>query len=172
MIHIYCFSSLKTIIVSDRPSDNIKDKYGHRYEILTSIKERDSVSIVLPRVIRSYSGYTVIEWYTRKKRGSPSAETRAKIAAARLGVARSIASNMKASATMKGRSNFKGKKHTIETRDAIASKMIGNDHASGLIWCHDPVSGEEKRIADLVELPAGWVIGREFYSIEHLAMYR
>ena len=170
MIHIYCYPSLKTIIVSDRPSDKVKAKFGHRYEILTSIRERDSVATVLPRVLRNYPGYQTIEWYAVVRKPI-SEEARARIIAAKIGKPRSAASNAKTAATMKGRSNFRGKKHKDETKDAIAAAMLGNDNSAGLIWCHDPVSGEEKRIADLTLLPAGWMVGREYYSIEALRLY-
>lgn len=170
MIHIYCYPSLKSIIVSDRPSDKVKAKFGHRYEILTSIRERDSVAVVLPRVMRNYPGFVVIEWYAIVRKPI-SDETRLKLSAGRLGKTHSEESKAKTSATMKGRSNFRGKKHKDETKDAIAAAMLGNDNSAGLIWCHDPVSGEEKRIADLSLLPAGWMVGREYYSIEALRLY-
>lgn len=171
MIHIYCYPSLKSIILSDRPSDKVKAKFGHRYEILTSIRERDSVATVLPRVMRNYPGYEVIEWYAIVRK-PVSDETRLKLSAGRLGKTHSEESKAKTSATMKGRSNFAGKRHRNESKDAIAASMLGNDNSAGLIWCHNPVTGEETRVADWTMIPAGWVAGRDYYSTESMLMSR
>ena len=171
MIHIYCYPSLKSIIISDRPSDKIKIKYGHRYQILTSCREKDSVAVVLPRVMRNYPGFQTIEWY-KVVRKPISDEVRARIIAAKIGKPRPASSNAKTSATMKGRSNFRGKKHSSESKDAISAKMVGNDNSAGLIWCHNPVTGEETRVADWTMIPSGWVSGRDYYAIEPLLMSR
>ena len=61
MYHFYCFNQEKIILVSDLPVDKIKKKYGIRYEILTSIKERDSIVIIKERLKRSYSQFEFIE---------------------------------------------------------------------------------------------------------------
>jgi hypothetical protein len=171
MIHIYCYHSLKSIIISDRPSDKVKAKFGHRYEILTSIRERDSVAVVLPRVMRNYPGFQTIEWYAVVRKPI-SDEARARMIASKIGKPRPASSNAKTSATMKGRSNFRGKKHRDESKDAIAAKMLGNDNSAGLIWCHDPVTGEETRVADWTMIPSGWIAGRDYYAIEPLLLSR
>lgn len=173
MIHVYCISSARTIILSDRPSDQIKERYGRSYEILTSFVSKDSAAIIIPRLLKNYNGYSIVEWYVPAKRKMPprTAEYCAKLSASRLGKPRPASSNAKTSATMKGKSNFRGKKHSAESKLKTSIAMEGNDNALGLIWCHDPVSGEEKRIADISLLPAGWLIGREYYSIEALRLY-
>lgn len=169
MINVYCYNSSKTIIISDRPSANVIARYGRGYEILTSIRERDSIAVIVSRLARNYSKFTITEWLTAI-RPPISDETRARMAAAKIGKTRPEESNRKTSATMKGKSNFRGKKHTLESKQVISEKLIGNDNAAGLIWCHDPVSGEEKRIASVELLPRGWLIGREYYSMEPLLL--
>lgn len=167
MIHFYCFSSINTILISDRPLDKVRSKYGRQYEILNSIRDRSSIPIILNRLLRSYNGYEVIEWLVKIK-PPVSDETRAKMSASKLGKPRPMESNMKTSATMKGKSNFAGKRHTEETKKKISDKLKDNDNASELIWCHHPVTGEEKRIESVDKLPPGWMIGREYYSMEPL----
>lgn len=169
MIHVYCYNSSKTIIISDRPSAKVIAKYGRGYEILTSIRERDSIAIIVSRLVRNYGKFVITEWL-KPIRPPISDETRAKMAAAKIGKSRPESSNRKASITMKGKSNFRGKKHSEESKKAIAAAMAGNDNVAGLIWCYDPVSGEEKRIASIEMLPRGWLIGREYYSMEPLLL--
>lgn len=170
MIHLYCYSSRRTLIVSDHPSTIIRSKYGIGFEIITSIKEKESLSIILPRILRSYNGYKVIEHYRRKQRISASEETRMKISLIKRGIPRPIESNMKTSMTMRGRSNFQGKRHSDETKSVMSSKALGNQRVAGLYWCHNPVTGVEKRVKDRNNLPPGFILGRDYDSTESMVM--
>ena len=174
MIHVYCFQSTKEIVVTDRPIDQLIDKYGRRYEVLTSFASKDSASVIIPRLARNYNGFTITEWYVPEKRvGIPWTEERKAAHSLKMqGKVKSEEAKAKTSATMKGKSNFAGKRHRDESKAAIAEAKIGNDHAAGLVWCHHPVTGEEKRVETLADIPPGWIPGREYYSIETLMLNR
>lgn len=125
--------------------------------------------MIITRLQRNYNGFEIIEWYIPPKRTNPrTPEHQAKIAAANRGKVRTPEMKAKTSATMKGRSNFAGKKHTAESKRKTSIAMEGNDNVAGLIWCHHPVTGEEKRVVSEADIPRGWLPGREYYSIEAL----
>lgn len=165
MYHFYCFNQEKIILVSDLPVDKIKKKYGIRYEILTSIKERDSIVIIKERLKRSYSQFEFIEAFTKAKH-TLTDEQRQKISASKLGKPRDEATRAKISAGLKGRSNFQGKQHSPETRARMAEKKLGNDHAKDLHWAHDPRSDTEVRVKEIKDIPQGYSKGRDYYSTE------
>lgn len=167
MIHVYCFQSSKEIIVTDRPLNQLVEKYGRRYELLTSFVSKDSSSIIIPRLAKNYNGFTITEWFVPEKRKNPrTPEHQAKIAAANRGKVRTAESKAKTSAKMKGRSNFAGKKHAAESKAKTSIAMEGNDNALGLLWCHHPATGQEKRVKSEADIPAGWMIGRDYYAVE------
>lgn len=174
MIHVYCFHSTKQIVLSDRPSADVIDRYGRRYEILNSFRDKESASVIISRLMRNYNGFEMIEWYVPPKRvGTPWTEERkARHSAAMTGKVKSEESKLQTSMKMKGKSNFAGKKHTAESRLKTSVAMEGNDNAAGLIWCHHPVTGEEKRVESIADIPPGWRPGREYYSIESLLLNR
>lgn len=164
MIHFYCFANDKLIIVSDLAIDKIKNQFGHRFEILTSVKDKESVPIILPRIIRSYPGYVVREKF--KKVPFFSEESRKKISESKRNKPRDEATRAKISAALKGRSNFQGKKHSEETKKVMAERKLGNDHVKDRIWAHNPRGDDEVRVKELKDIPKGFSKGRDYYSTE------
>ena len=68
MIHFYCYVILKKIIVSDLPADKVKVKYGYRYELLNSVKDKDAIDFIKIRLLRSYHEYEFIELFQKEKK--------------------------------------------------------------------------------------------------------
>ena len=147
------------------PADKVKAKYGHRYELLNSVKESSAVDIIRTRLQRSYGRYEFIEWY-QKVRKPMSEETRRKMSEAKMGKPRDEATRQKIAAGLKGRSNFQGKKHTADTKYKMAEKKLGNDHAKDSYWAYDPRADKETRVRDRNKLPPGYILGRDYDSIE------
>ena len=165
MIHFYCYDVTKTILISDQPVDKVRIKYGHRYELLNSIKDNSAVDIIRTRLLRSYSKYTFVEWY-QYVRKPMSEETRRKMSEAKMGKPRDEATRQKISAGLKGRSNFQGKKHSADTKDVMAEKKLGNQHTKDSYWAYDPKTDKETRVRDRNNLPPGYTLGRDYDSIE------
>lgn len=172
MIHVYCFNQTKQIVLSDRPSADVIDRYGRRYEVLNSFRDKESAPVIISRLERNYRGFEVVEWYVPAKRvGVPWTEERkAHHSAVMKGKVKSEESKLRTSLKMKGKSNFAGKKHREESKRKTSIAMEGNDNVAGLIWCHHPVTGEEKRVESMIDIPPGWLPGREYYSVESLYM--
>lgn len=165
MIHFYCFSNDKKIIASDLPVEKIKAKFGYRYEILTSIKDKTSVDITKTRLQKSYPQFIIEELYQKVKQPF-SEETRRKISESKKGKPRDPETRAKISAGLKGRSNFQGKKHKIETKEVMREKKLGNQHVKDYVWVHDPKGDKEKRVKTRMDVPPGFSKGRDYYSTE------
>lgn len=167
MYNFYCFNKDKKIVISNFPSDKIKQKFGNHYEILTSVTELDSVALVLTRLLRSYSSFTVEEFYVKPKR-SLTEEHKKKIGLSKIGKPRSLEARQKISHSLKGRSNFAGKKHHPETKQKMAESKIGNVHIRNRAWFHNPTTGEEIMRYSYKDVPSSFMKGRDFYKIEML----
>ena len=165
MLHFYCYTDKKLIVVTDLPVEKVKNKYGHRYEIINSIKDIAYIDVITARVLRSYPGYT-IEQLERKKPTPMSDETKRKISEAHKGVPRSEETKQKISQSLKGRSNFVGKSHSEETREVMAEKKLGNQHTKEYHWVYDPRGQREKRVRNRRDVPTGFSLGRDYYSTE------
>jgi hypothetical protein len=165
MIHFYCYDVTKTILISDQPVDKVKAKYGHRYELLNSIRDNSAVDVIRARLARSYGRYEFVEWY-QTVRKPMSEETRRKMSEAKMGKPRDEATRQKIAAGLKGRSNFQGKKHTEDTKSVMAEKKLGNQHTKDSYWAYDPRSDKETRVRDRNKLPPGYILGRDYDSIE------
>ena len=165
MHHFYCYADVKLIVVTDLPLDKVKKKYGHRYEIINSIKDVTHIDVITARVLRSYPGYT-IEQLERKKPTPMSDETKKKISDAHKGVPRSEETKQKISQSLKGRSNFVGKSHSEETKEVMADKKLGNQHTKEYHWVYDPRGQREKRVKNRKDVPPGFSLGRDYYSTE------
>jgi hypothetical protein len=165
MIHFYCFHNTKTILVSDLPVEKIKAKHGHKYEILTSVREKGSVDIIAERVKKGHPGFTFTYQYL-KERAPISEEARKKISQSKLGKPRDEQTRLKISQGLKGRSNFQGKQHNIETKEVMSEKKRGNAHTKGYHWVHDPRGSEERRVKTRLDVPVGFQLGRDYYSTE------
>ena len=175
MIHFYCYDVTKIILISDQPVDKVRAKYGHRYELLNSIKDNSAVEVIKTRLQRSYGMYKFVEW-NQSVRKPMSDETKRKMSESKMGKPRDEATRQKISAGLKGRSNFQGKKHTADTKDVMAEKKLGNQHTKDSYWAYDSRSDKETRVRDRNNLPPGYQLGRDYDSIEiglyHIDEYR
>ena len=170
MYHFYNFSTFKKLIVSDLPLEKIKEKFGYKFERVTSVNDKNSVSFVMSRIIRNFPGYSIEEHYQKVNKPLTD-EQRQKISTSKLGKPRPPEVRARISAALKGRSNFQGKTHTEETRSKMAAAKMGNTHTKGTVWAHNPRSDEEVRVKDLKEIPVGYSKGRDYYSTEHGLYY-
>lgn len=163
MFKIYCFLFDRKIVVSNLPLEKIKAMFGHRFEILNTVKE-ESLEIVLPRLLKPYQGFEVI--HKKKIQRVVSPEGRAKLSAQRKGKKKSEEHKRKLSEARKGQGNFTGKRHTLETKNAIGASMVGNDHVKGRLWIYDSRRDIEKRVNPQNGIPLGFSRGRDPESIE------
>lgn len=165
MIYFYCYHQNKKIIASDLPVIKIKKKYGYKYEVLATVKEKENIPLVFSRLQRTYHNYEVSEYFY-KKLPPFTAEHRQRISASKLGKSRDEATKAKISDTMKGKSNFEGKKHTEKTKKVMSEKKIGNDHAKNMIWAYNAAEDKETRVLKGNKIPEGYIKGRDYLSYE------
>ncbi|MGA1047172.1 MAG: NUMOD3 domain-containing DNA-binding protein [Minisyncoccia bacterium] len=171
MIHYYCFHKTRQIIVSDLPVEKIRKKYGHEYEILTSVKEKSSVEVINERTARSYSKYIITEDYLVIKKRNTEKAVAAAILATK-GKPRSEEVKRKISLKLKGRGRFTGKKHRPDSKQKTSEAMKGNTNSKDLYWVYDPNSDYETRIKNREDLPPGMKFGRDYYSTEAISMFK
>lgn len=147
------------LLISDLPKDKIKDKYGHFFEIVNSVRDKESLELIKPRVTRSYPKVTIKEeYYTRKVF---SEEYREKLRQSKLGKKRPDWVKEKISQKMKGKSNFKGKKHQRKSRLQVSLAMMENENVKGKNWIYNPSLDKEKRVKEKFILPEGYRKGRD-----------
>lgn len=151
------------LIVVETTEKEFKQKYPGSYELIQSVAEYDNIVKVIERLQKDYKVIEVIKDYQEKKRWGLkyfSDVIKAKWLAARIGKPRPLASNAKASATMRGKSNFEGKRHKQLTKIMIASSRYGKPSLKkGQRWCHHPETGKELRCFER-EIPEGFKLGR------------
>lgn len=165
MFHFYSFPADKKIIISDLPIEKIKEKFGHKFEIITSVKEKESIEIIKPKILKGHLNFIIEERFVKIRNKYPE-EGKRKISESKIGKPRDEKTKAKISNTMKGRSNFQGKTHTPETKAIMAQRKMGNKHVRDTIWAHDPRSSEEVRVGSLSDIPKGFSKGRDYYSTE------
>jgi hypothetical protein len=169
MINFYCYNKLKTVIISNKPVDEVRARYGVQYEILNSINDILVLEAVKIRTLRQVPTYEVIEWIHKPRVSIPkSEETKFKMSQAKLGKPRDEETRQKISNTMKGKSNFAGKKHNYESKEKIGEKQLGNSNVKNTYWVHDPRSDKEMRVRERNRYPAGYQLGRDYYSTESM----
>lgn len=166
MLHIYCFIQLKKLIISDFPIDTVKRKYGYRYEIINSFKEKTSYETFKIKLLRQYPNYSIEEWYKPPK-PVVTEESRKKMRDAKMGGKLSEETKRKISLTMKGKSNFEGKRHSRQSRLLIGNAQVGNSNVKDTFWAHNPDTEKEIRYKSRHFLPQGFIRGRDYDSIEH-----
>lgn len=152
------------LVISNKPLEKIKKRYGYNFEIVNSVKEESSIDVVLDRITRQVNPSGVIKWIGVKR--VLSEEGRRKISLSKLGKPRDPKTKEKISNTLKGRSSFQGKKHTEATKKLMAEKKLGNDHVKDRFWAHDPRGKKEMRLKSRLDLPSGMSFGRDYYSTE------
>ena len=159
MIHFYLFYKQSLLLISDQPRDKIKAKYGPIFEIVNSVRDKESLDIVKPRVVRSYPKVTVKEeFYVRKVF---SEEYKEKLRQSKLGKKRPDWVKEKISAKMKGKSNFEGKNHQRKSRLQVSLAMMENNNVSGKNWIYNPKTDKENRVDKKFVLPDGYRKGRD-----------
>lgn len=165
MIHFYYYQKDQRLVVSDIDPSKIKKKYGFNYEILNSIKDKEHVDLIIDRIMKGYKVSDKVVSFHKKKEFSE--EYRRKLSEAKKGRKLDSAVKAKISSTMKGKSNFQGKKHSYESKRLIGAAQIGNSNVKDSNWVFDPRGTKELRIKDS-NVPSGFSKGRDYYSIEGL----
>lgn len=54
-----------------------------------------------------------------------------------------------------------GKKASAETLERMSRSASGNKACAGLMWCHEPISGKHRRVKSHLDVPEGWILGRD-----------
>lgn len=172
MIHIYSFNKDKLIVISDKAKDKITKKYGHKFEILNSFKDKQSIIHYRDRLERQSPTFNIVEDYYVKKVNSP--EARLKMSLAKRGIKRPDKVKEKISASRKGVGNFAGKKHSTLSKRRISHKMLGKKQVEGKKLIYNPSTDTEKRVTDIINLPDGFRKGRDPEVIEqmHYGLFR
>jgi len=160
MIHFYAFHNQQLLLISDHPKDKIKDKYGAIFEIVNSIKDKESLELIKPRITKQFSKYRVVEFFFQKR--TLSEETKKKMSLAKLNKPRADWVKEKISMKMKGKSNFEGKKHRRESRMKTSLSMMNNKNITEEHkFIYNPTLNKELRVKDIINLPDGYRKGRD-----------
>ena len=169
MINFYLFQKEKKILISDYPLSTIRRRFGHRFEILTNVKDENNLEVIKERVKRQYPK---LEFVTEiRTKVVFTDEIRNKIRQKKLGRSRCEVFKNKMRIRFKGVSFFKGFKHKEDFKEFMSKKMKNNQINKGLFWIHNPATGQEKRIKDRSQMPLGFRLGRNYESIEHGLYY-
>ena len=165
MVSFYLFNKTRTIVISNHPVDRVKNKYGHSYEIINTIKDENSIDIVKTRTLRSYPDYKFVNFL--KTTWTLSEETKKRMSLAKMGRKWDEATKAKISNTMKGKSNFEGKRHRLESRQKTSSTMKGICTHLKHVWIYSPIFDKEKRIERKSEMPENYRLGRSQEVLEY-----
>jgi len=159
MIRFFAFYNTKTLLITDFAVDKVKKRHGHKFEIITSIKDKSSLDQVKPRILRQFPTFHV------KEQLSPTViftkEVREKLKRKKLGTKKEEVTKLKISQTMKGNGNFVGKRHKEDSKFKTSIKMRNNKNVVGTIWIYNPRTFKEMRIKKDEKIPEGFVRGRD-----------
>lgn len=158
---IFIYQKDQTITLTDDPYYNSKPE-NKLSELIGQIKDPKNIPTILEKYEKKY---TVKKEYNEKKFWSihslsseQEQKRRRSISRAKSNQPLTLSHKMAISDSLKGRpSNFKGKQHTEYSKAIISSKRGDRDPIQGRRWCHDPLTGKEKR---QFELPPGYRWGR------------
>ena len=164
MIHIYSFASQKMLLFSDQPKEKITQKYGNKYEIINSVKDKNSIQFIKDKMQRQCPTFLIVEDYYVKK--VLSDEHKKNIGLSKEGKKRPEWVKNKISKSRSGKGNFKGKKHSQLSKKRISSKMVGKNHVGDRKYIYNPSTDQERRVADVINLPPGFRKGRDPEVIE------
>lgn len=157
------FLQSKRLIVVESTEKEFRQKYPGQYELIQSVAEYDNLEKVIARLTKDYKAEDVVRDYATLKRWGWkyfTEEIRRRCIEARIGKPRPAESNAKVSATMKGKSNFEGRRHSQLSKIMIASSRFGKSNIKpGQRWCHHPLTGKELRCYE-DQRPAGFKWGR------------
>lgn len=165
MYYFYVFYSNKQIIVSDLDQNRVRKRYGNKIELINSVKDKDSIELIKPRILRNYSGFQFVEEF-QKPKYVMTPEHKQALINSKLGKKRSEEVRKKISLAKKGKSNFEGKKHTYETKRLMSALKIGQAQHKDYIWVHNPETDKELMVKDRFSIPKGFSQGRDYYSTE------
>lgn len=157
------------MIISDLQKEKIKAKYGPIFEIVNSVKDKESLEVVKTRILRSYPRVTFKEDFYEPKVFTK--ESREKIRQSKLGKARPDWVREKISRKMKGKSNFEGKRHREGSKRLTSESMRGNLNGKDKSWIYNPTTDVEKRVDNIIEAPEGFRVGRDPESVESLVPF-
>ena len=165
MIRFFAFYNTKTLLITDFAVDKVKKRHGHKFEIITSIKDKSSLDQVKPRILRQFPTFQV------KEQLSPtvifSQEIREKLRRKKLGTKKDVATKNKISQTMKGNGNFIGKRHKEDSKFKTSIKMRNNKNVVGKMWIYNPRTFKEMRIDKNEKIPEGFLKGRDPEVVEY-----
>lgn len=165
MFYFFVSYKQKKIFLTDLPQDRIKKRFGFDLELVNSVKDRDSLGAITPRVLRSYPGFELVEEF-QKPKYVMTPEHKQALINSKLGKPRSEEVRKKISETKKGKSNFEGKRHSYETKRLMAARKIGNQHNKNYVWAHNPDTDKEIMVKSRLDIPKGYSMGRDYYSVE------
>lgn len=157
MVHFYSFNKEKFILVSNINKETIKKRFGHQFEVLTSIKDLNALEIVLTRIQRQFPTFQIKRQVVTKVNFTP--EVREKLRKAKLGTKKPEEVKRKISLSRKGVGNFIGKTHKEESKRTTSLKLRGRKVVLGRRWVYNPKTGKESLVDGPV--PEGCILGRD-----------
>lgn len=166
MINFYLLYSSKTIIVTEKPLSKVKEKYGNKFEILTSVKDKDSITVISQRIQRQYPTHE-IKVQLRKKTVI-SEEGKRRISEAQRKKVLSPEVRAKISQARKGKGNFAGKRHTEESKRKTSMSSQNRLKNKDKIWIYNPREDSEKKVTNRLHIPSGFMLGRNPDIVEIL----
>lgn len=162
MYRIYLINN--QVVVFDKPEKELREKYGNSFEQIGTIKDQDNIDLVTGKLAKTYNASDIVlDCKIKKKFGwkfwdkNTQELIRRKISEALKKYEKTEEHRANLSKGLKHVKNFKGKKHTEETKARQAWANRGRDPIKGKMWMHDPFTGKEKRG---YELEKGMVWGR------------
>ena len=165
MVRFIAFYNTKTLLITNFSVDKVKNRYGHKFEIINTIKDRSSIDQVKPRIIKQFPTFQIIEQL------GPvvifTDEVREKLRRKKLGTKKSNEVKLKISNSLKGRGNFLGKRHKEESKFKTSVKMRNNQNTKNKFWIYNPKTFEEKTIDKGTKIPVGFVVGRNPDSVNY-----
>ena len=167
MINFYLFQKEKYILISDYPLSTIRRRHGYSFEILTNVKDKNSLDTIKERIARQYPKLEIK--YRIRTPVNFTPEIRNKIRLKKLGKKRCDVFKNKLRVLYRGRSIFQGQKHTLDYKKFMSNIMKGNSHNKGTFWVYNPYTDEEKKVRDRNKIPEGFRLGRNPYSVDNLS---
>lgn len=157
MISFYAFNKEKFILITNFKKETVKKKFGHNFELLTSIKDFTALEIHKSRIIKQYPAFSIKQQLVTPVNFTP--EIREKLRNKKLGTKKPDWVKEKISKSRKGVGNFLGKKHSEEFKRKKSFLMKGETNTLGKKWIYNPELDIET-LTDEAVPPAGYYFGR------------